>query len=129
MNRLLITISLLVLTSCAGISAPQYRLEEILVVNKSRQPLRDVSIRAGGRVFGCGNIAPRGICSNRFAPRPYEARPIEIEWAHGAGAPRKQILEVAVPADFSTGIALRGVLEFDTAGTPAAYFLQADRSR
>lgn len=109
---------------CAGGYNPQYQVNEIVVVNNSDQALRDVSIRAGDRVFSCDNVAPLGICSDRFPRRNYQGDTIEIEWALGNGARQSERLEVEVPSTFITGLALRGVLEVSPQGQVDAHFEQ-----
>lgn len=114
----------LAVAACATPYNPRYRVTQILVNNATREPVRDVSIRAGDRVFSCGNIAPLGICSNRFAGYAYDNTAVEIEWSLGNSAPRRERLEIPVPAVFSTGLPLRGVLEIQPQGGIEAHFEQ-----
>jgi hypothetical protein len=114
----------LVLSACAGGYNPQYQINEIVIVNNSGQALRDVSIRADGRVFSCDNVAPHGICADRFPRRNYVSDTIEIEWALGNGPRQSGSLQGQVPATFITGLALRGVLEVGRQGEIDAYFEQ-----
>jgi hypothetical protein len=105
---------LLCCSICAGCAAgynPRYQLNEIVILNSSDQALTDVAIRANGRVFGCDNVAPRGICSERFPRRSYQPDTVEIEWTMGNGPRQSESLAARVPANFITGLALRGVLE------------------
>ena len=119
-----LAVSAIVLAACAGGYNPQYNINEIVINNNSDQAVRDVSIRAGGRVFQCENIAPYGMCSNRFPQRRYQNDGIEIEWALGSGAPRSESLQLDVPATFITGLSLRGVLEVSPEGGIEAHFEQ-----
>lgn len=114
----------LILSACAGNYTPHYQINEIVVVNNSGQALRDVAIRAEGRVFSCDNVAPHGICSDRFPRRNYQANLVEIEWSLGNGPRRSESLAGEVPATFFTGLALRGVLEVGPQGKLDAYFEQ-----
>ena len=116
--------STIVLSACAGGYTPRYYINEVQVYNNSREPVRDVTIRAGERIFGCGNIAPLGICGDRFGRRDYQAGTIEVEWTLGNGAPRRQSLEARVPAYFTKGIPLRGILEIDPQGEVSTRFDQ-----
>ncbi|MGD2173456.1 MAG: hypothetical protein PVI79_09040 [Gammaproteobacteria bacterium] len=116
--------SAIVLSACAGAYNPQYNINEIVVNNNSDQAVRDVSIRAGGRVFQCANIAPYGMCSNRFPQRKYQNEAIEIDWALGSGASRSDSLQLEVPATFITGLSLRGVVDVSPDGDIAAHFEQ-----
>lgn len=116
--------STIILAACAGGYNPQYNINEIVVNNNSDQALRQVSIRAGGRVFQCENIAPKGMCSNRFPQRKYHSDGIDIEWALSGGAPRSESLGLEVPATFITGLSLRGVLEVGPGGSVDAHFEQ-----
>ena len=96
------------------------------MVNNSREIIRDVTIRdvANDRVFSCGNVAPLGICSNRFPKRPYAQNPIQIEWSFGGAALKTEEFVVPVPPYFYSGISLRGVLEISPEGAVSAYFDQ-----
>jgi hypothetical protein len=117
----------LLLTSCASLG-PTYNYNEVVVLNQSRAPLRDVLISAtqSGRMFSCGNIAPRGICSNKFPPQPYRGLPIQIEWAVGSGQRRSRTVELELPASFDSELPLRGVLVIDGQGGIDAYLQQEE---
>jgi len=128
-TALVILGSAMVLAACAGSYNPQYRINEVQIVNNSDQAVSDVSIRAAGRVFSCDNIVPFGFCSDRFPKRNYAGETIEIEWTFGNGAPQSESLQVAVPATFMTGLPLRGVLEVDPQGGIDAHFEQETRAR
>ncbi len=123
-----ILISGLLLSSCATGYRPTYYYNEILIQNTSTVLLHEVRISSGesGRVFSCSNIAPQGICSNKFPRRQYMNTPIQVSWVFGnSGAESKQIL-LDWPGRFSSGSAfpLRGVVEVGPQGTIAAYFEQ-----
>ena len=127
MARLLLCcVTGLALASCASGYKPAYYYNEILIVNNSTESIRDVSISVadtGGR-FGCANIAPLGICANRFPRRSYEYRPIRIDWVY-AGEPRRtDSFVVDVPQTFYTGLVLRAVIDISPEGAVSAYFQQ-----
>lgn len=112
--------------ACASTGKPDYRYNEIQVVNNSKQVLRDVSIKvlATGAEFGCGNIAPLGLCSNRFGARKYRHNPIRVEWNFGDRARSTDEFNVLVPANYATGVAIQGVVEISADGELKVYFLQ-----
>ena len=109
-------VSTLVLSACAGGYTPQYQIKEIKIVNNSNQPLRDVSIRASQRVLDCAEVAPLGICSDRFGRRKFHQHSIEVEWMPGDGPRRSESLPVDVPATFSTGLPLSAEIQVDPQG-------------
>ena len=113
------------LASCASVSKPQYHINEIVVVNNSRAIVQDVAIRssATGRVFACGNVAPLGICADRFPNRRLAEGPVVVEWTLG-GKRGSATLPVEVPAYIVTGRPLRGVLEIGPDGRVAGRFEQ-----
>ena len=115
------------LSGCATPTSSGYRYNEVVIVNRTRAPVTDVTVAAtgSGRLFGCANIAPRGICSNSFAPRDYQQSPIEVTWSIGGASSRSETVTVAVPSNFITGIPMRGVLVIDARGGIEA-FLQQD---
>jgi hypothetical protein len=113
------------LGGCASTYQPQYSINEIVIVNNSREIIADVTIRSldSGRVFACGNVAPLGICADRFPPRRLSDGPIQVEWNLG-GQRGERTLPAEVPATFVTGLKIRGVLEFNSDGTVAGRFEQ-----
>lgn len=121
-----ILIAGLLLSACATSYESPYFYNEILIINNSRELIQDVSIRAGesGRMFGCGNIAPRGICSDKFPRRRYMKSPITIAWVFGSIARQTDEFILEVPATFDSKLRLRGVLEITPDGSISAYFEQ-----
>jgi hypothetical protein len=120
----------LVLSSCATMQGPGYSYNEVVVLNQLRVPVQDLLISAteSGRVFSCGNIAPRGICSNKFQPQPYRGNPIQISWMISGGRRHSEIVELEVPESFVPELPMRGVLVIDGQGGISAYLQQAARS-
>jgi hypothetical protein len=114
------------LSSCATLQGPSYYYNEVVVLNQSRTVVRDVEILSteSGRVFSCDNIAPRGICSNKFQPQLYRGSPVQIAWAIGDGSRRDEIVELELPADFVPEIPLRGVLVIGARGAISAHLQQ-----
>ena len=114
------------ITACATNHQPTYYYNEIRVLNNSSQILRNLSIRvpATGGEFSCGNIAPKGLCSNRFGARKYHYNPVQIEWSFGGGPVRTQDFTVPVPATFNLGLKIQGVVEVSDTGEMKVYFEQ-----
>lgn len=117
--------TVLTLSACASAYKPQYSLNEIVIVNNTREIIADVTIRStdSGRVFACGNVAPLGICTDRFPARRVTGGPVLIEWNLG-GQRGERTLPAEVPAFFATGRAVRGVVEFNPDGSIDARFEQ-----
>ncbi len=118
----------LLLSACATSNDSTFLYNEILIVNNSRELIREVTISASetGRQFSCGNIAPLGICSDKFPRRRYEQNPIRINWVFGGRAGQTSEFVLEVPTTMSTGLPLRGVLEISPVGEISAYFEQED---
>ena len=114
---------LVFVTGCATSLRPPYLFDEILVYNKSRLMLKEVRIRDIERnsVFECGNVAPQGICSSTFRPRPYRGNPIEISWSTGGETRTIEPFVARVPDFYNQGRPVRGVLEISRAGTEAFF--------
>lgn len=129
MRKLLLTAAALLLASCAGSSQPNYTVNEILLVNNSREQLREVAVTvpSTGRGFSCGNIAPLGICGDRFPPLRYQYNPIQVTWTYGNRTRRSDEFVVQVPANFSVGRPLRAVLEVSANGELAVFFQQESK--
>ncbi len=126
MKKYFILITGLLLSSCVTSYESPYSYNEILIVNRSRQLIQDVTISAGetNRRFSCGNIAPLGICSDKFPRRPYLKSPIRISWVFGNTSGQSNDFVLEVPATYSTEFPLRGVLEISPQGSISAYFQQ-----
>ena len=124
-NHTILILSLL-LSSCATIYESPYSYNEILIINRSRQLIQDVTISAAGtnRTFSCGNIAPLGICSDKFPERRYMKNPIRIDWVFGNTSGKSNEFVLEVPPTFSTALPLRGVLDINPQGLISAYFQQ-----
>ncbi len=118
----------LLLSSCATSLQPQYFYNEIVIANDSRQLIQDVTIQVAGsnRMFSCGNIAPRGSCSNKMPARPYQKKPIRISWAFGAITRQTSEFVLEVPDSMNSDIPLRGVLRISPRGDMSAFFEQAE---
>jgi len=116
--------SAFLVSACAGSYQPNYTVNQFTVFNNTSQVVRDVSIRSGNRVVACGNIPASRFCSDRFPRRRYDNSLIEVEWALGQDAPRKETLTVEVPLTYVTGVPVRGVLEINSADNIEAYFKQ-----
>ena len=126
MRSLFLSAIACLITACATNYQPTYYYNEIRVINNSSQILRNLSIRvpATGGEFSCGNVAPRGLCSNRFGKRKYHYNPIQIEWGYGDNPERTQEFTVPVPATFTLGVSIQGVVEVNDNGEMRAYFEQ-----
>ena len=116
----------MLLAGCASRQGPAYTYNEVVIVNQSLMPLSDVTISAAesGRVFSCGNIAPRGICANKFRPQPYRGNPIQVALMTGDGRRRNETIELTLPASFVAERPLRGVLVIGSRGEISAYLQQ-----
>ncbi|MCP4769280.1 MAG: hypothetical protein GY875_23860 [Gammaproteobacteria bacterium] len=119
---------LCLLSACVTVTPPEpvFSYNEVVIINQLRIPVRDVAIQASesGRVFSCGNIAPRGICSNKFPAQPYYGNPIQVSWLLANGRRHDRTIELQLPESFAPEIPLRGVLVIDAQGAMSAYLEQ-----
>jgi hypothetical protein len=116
------------LSACVTVSEPDplFTYNEVVIVSRLHVPVQDVVIQAGetGRMFSCGNVAPRGICSNKFPARPYYGDPIQVSWLIANGRRHGKTIELQLPESFLPEIPLRGVLVISAQGTVSAYLEQ-----
>ena len=105
---------------------PVFTYNEVVIINRLRVPVQDVNIEAieSGRVFSCGNIAPRGICSNKFPARPYYGDPVQVTWRVAGGGYLGRQLKLQLPKDFKPELPLRGVLVIGAGGALSSYLEQ-----
>jgi len=126
--KLVLLLAAINVTGCVTVTAPEPAVtyNEVVIINRLRAPLQDVSVAATGssRVFSCGNIAPRGICSNQFPAQPYHGHPIQISWAVAGGRRYNRTFELELPRQFAPDIPLRGVIVIDLQGSITAYLQQ-----
>lgn len=125
-EKYIIFVTGLLLSACATSYNPTYHYNEILIVNNSRELIEDVTISVSetGRQFSCGNIAPFGICSDKFPQRRYEKNPIQVSWVFADSARQSGEYVLEVPAYLSTAFPLRGVLAIAPDGSTSTYFEQ-----
>jgi hypothetical protein len=116
------------LSACVTVSEPEplFTYNEVVIVSRLRVPVQDVAIQASetGRVFSCGNIAPRGICSNKFPAQPYYGNPIQVSWLIANGRRHDRTIELQLPENFAPELPLRGVLVIGAQGALSAYLEQ-----
>ena len=103
-----------------------YSYNEILVINRSQEVIRDVTITSGtsGRKFVCGNIEPLGNCSDKFPSRQYLRNPVQIGWTFGDLGRQTRDFLLEVPTTFDVAVPIRGVLSISAEGAISAYFEQ-----
>ena len=114
------------LAGCAGLQGPAYTYNEVIIINQSRVPILDVVVAAteSGKLFSCGNIAPRGICSNEFQPQTYRGDPIQVSWVVGDARRRNETIELTLPTSFVAELPMRGVFVISDQGDISAYLQQ-----
>ena len=119
---------LLLMSACAsdGDYGPTYKYNQILIVNNSKELIKDINILAEttNRSFGCSNIAPLGICSNKTSPRRYSEGPVRVDWVFGNNPRQTVELTPSVPAYFQPGLPLQVILEISPQGELSAKFEQ-----
>jgi hypothetical protein len=129
-ETIIVTVALL-LSACATGSnhAPRYTYNEIRVINNSQKSIQSLKVTTAesGSIFSCENIAPLGICSDRFARRRYKEGAFRVDWAFGDSVRQTSEVGIKVPAYFSTGLALRVELKISPEGTLSASFDQETR--
>lgn len=109
---------------------PTYTFEEIEVVNNSKQPIRNLTIRVAGsgdgsdRVFSCENIIALGICQQRFSRLRYKEGGFIVDWVPGDSDRQTAEIGVKVPAYSSPGIPLSVVFSISPEGAMTAKFKQ-----
>ena len=74
------------------------------------------------RVFMCGNIPPRAMCSNEFPKRKYLGHPVKITLTDYNAKRTTDTFILKVPKRFDAAIPLMGVLEVNKGGMIKSYF-------
>ena len=117
---------LLALTACASIIKDDYYLNGIVVRNNTNESLFEVKVKVEetSAIFMCGNIPPRGMCSNKFPRRKYLGHHVQITWAYHNAKRNTDTVILKVPQGFDTAMPLMGVLEVNKDGMINPYFEQ-----
>ena len=126
-ETIIVTVVLLLSACATGTNhAPTYTYNEIMVINNSKESIQNLTVTTAesGSIFSCENIAPLGVCSNRFARRRYTQNPFSVDWVFGDSARQTIEVGVKVPAYNSPGVPLRAVLEISEQGDISAYLEQ-----
>jgi len=124
---IIVAVALLVSACATGSNlAPSYTYNEIHVINNSKQPIQNLTLRVAdsGEIFSCENIAALGVCSDRFARRKYKEGAFSVDWKIGGSDRQTNEVGIKVPAYNSPGIPLIVVLEISEQGAMSAYFKQ-----
>lgn len=109
---------------------PTYFYEEFEVVNNSKEPIRNLTIRVAGsgdgsdRVFSCENIIALGICQQRFSRLRYKEGGFVADWVSGDSDRQTAEIGVRVPAYSSPGVPLSVVFSISPEGVMTAEFKQ-----
>ena len=113
------------LSACAGEYNPSYQINQIVILNNSRETVRDVSIEllAGNHKFGCDEIAPLEMCDLRFTRRHVSDQPVLVEWTLGEER-NVETVPAHVSINYVTGLVLTGVLEINPDDTIVVRFEQ-----
>lgn len=128
----LIVVTALLLSACATGSnlGPTYTYEEIEVVNNSKQPISNLTIRVAGsgdgsdRVFSCESIIALGICQQRFSRLRYKEGGFVADWVAGDSGRQTAEIGVEVPAYSSPGVPLSVEFSISPEGVMTAEFKQ-----
>lgn len=128
MKSIILGAAIVILSACASGKdhAPRYIYNEVLVVNNSQKPVRNLTIKVADtdRVYSCNNIEALGVCSNRSGRHGFKQVPFNVDWILGDSERQTNEVNIEVPAYSSPGIALRVVFEISAQGTITAYFEQ-----
>jgi hypothetical protein len=137
MKETIIVAVALLLSACATGSnlGPAYVYEEIVVVNNSKQPIRNLTIRVAGsgdgseKILSCENIIALGICQERFTQRRYKGGGFIVDWVSGDSDRQTADIEAEVSAYSSPGTPLRVVFTISREDVISAYFERSWRFR
>jgi hypothetical protein len=128
--RILAVALLFSASASAANLGPTYTFEEIEVVNNSKQPISDLTIRVAGsddgsdRVFSCESIIALGICQKRFSRVRYKEGGFVVDWVAGDSDRKTAEIGVKVPAYSSPGIPLSLEFSISAEGEMTAKFKQ-----
>jgi hypothetical protein len=123
-----ILISGLLLSSCATNFDPAFYYDEIIVHNKSGEPIHNLTLTASGsdRSLSCAEIAPNAICRDKFPRRQFMRNPLQVSWESGDAPSRSEATTLETPATLSFGSSfpMRAIIEITADGSVSSYFEQ-----
>jgi hypothetical protein len=117
---------ILPLAGCATYDAGDVDLmfNEIIVYNRGSRDIKNVQIRVEkfNRLFACGPVTTKMICSNTFTARKYEGNAVTISWAGTASMYSKGPLMVKIPDSYASHTNYTAIIEIDNDEVHSAYF-------
>jgi len=121
-----ISIAAVLAASCATGYHPEYRYNQVRVLNNSDQSLGRVEIhdRNSQRSIDCGEVGGFGFCQQRLPKPRYRDRPIEISWTSAGGNRETRSVIPAMNGPYSIGLPLQIEFSFDEDGNLSAEFRQ-----
>ena len=131
MKKLIILLSGIAITACVTGYNPNYRFNEIQVVNLSGSTIEDVSVRviASEKAISCDKVAKNAICEDRFGMRRFPQQGIELSWTHPNGNRKSEVLTLKMPVTLQPATPLRIIMEVNEDGSVNPFFEQDNRVR
>jgi hypothetical protein len=118
----------LLLSSCATSFDPAFYYDEIIVHNKSGEPIHNLTLSASGsdRSLNCAEIAPEAICRDKFPRRQFLRNPLQVTWESGDAPAQSEtsILETPATLSFGSAYPMRAIIEITAEGSIVTYFEQ-----
>ena len=126
MKQLGIVSAALLAASCATGYAPEYRYNQIRLLNNADQSLGRVEIQDlnSQRRIDCGEVGGFGFCQQRLPKPRYQDKPIEISWTPAGGDRETRAVTPVMNGPYSAGLPLQIEISFAEDGSPSAEFKQ-----
>jgi hypothetical protein len=105
---------------------PSYVFNQLQVVNLTDSTITDLNLQIGGsdRSLNCDEVAKNAVCNKYIGKRRYPQQVDVLSWTDGSGTQRSERVSPEIAAYFSTGNALRLVIEINEDGSVKPIFEQ-----
>ena len=92
MRNLSIILASALLAACATGYNPEYRYDQIRILNNSDQMLKKLTIRDQNsqRTLDCGDVNGFGFCQHPLPKPRYQGLPLEVSWVTSDGRENSQ---------------------------------------
>ena len=114
--------------ACVTGYKPDYRFNEVQVVNLSSATITDVKLRVidTKKSKNCDEVAKFAMCRDYFSKRWYPQQGIELSWTHPDGSSKSELLGASIPVYYSPAFPLRIVMEILEDGSVKLFYEQEE---
>ena len=119
MKKIIIITAAVLAVSCATGYEPEYRYNQLRILNNSDQPIRNLTIQDRNieQRLECGNLTAFGFCQHPIPKRRYQGLPMDVSWVTSDGTTKSQSVVAASKGPYTPGTPIQVELNFAKDGS------------